>query len=129
VHLFRNIPYHINFYKSIKLEPNEPLYDTCISIFISIRLFSHLHKNLTKTLTLLSLGLPSLHACFASFQLSPPSCIHTCVILTSCVFPLACFLSHNFSSSCHSSLCTLSFPLWSAANMTPTLTGDSSQVT
>jgi hypothetical protein len=56
---------------------NQPLYDTCVSLFIYIGLFSHL-QCITKTLTLPTLGLPPMHACCSS---------------SSCHFPCARFLA------------------------------------
>jgi hypothetical protein len=76
---------------------NLPLYDTCISLFIYIRLFSHL-QCITQTVTLPMLGLPPMHACCSS---------------SSCRFPYARFLACAhvvLPSSCYFCFCTLSFP-------------------
>ena len=53
------------------------LWYLCIYIYI-YRALQPFTQNLTKTLTLLSLGLPSLHVFFASFHLPPPSCMRVC---------------------------------------------------
>jgi hypothetical protein len=80
---------------------NQPLYDTYVSIFISIGLFSHL-QCITKTLTLPMLGLPPMRVCCSS-----SSCRFPCARFLACarvVLPpavtsvSACFLSHDHPS-------------------------------
>jgi hypothetical protein len=74
-------------------------------------------KNLTKSLTT-TVVRSSFSTCV---HFLPSNChlLLACarvVLLASCHFPLAHFISHDFSSSCHSSLCMLSSPLRSASN-------------
>jgi hypothetical protein len=80
--------------------PLSPNYNNYICTFLDL----HRLQYITKTLTLSSLGIPCMHACCSSFQISFSSCM--------LYFPKL-----------------PSFLLWSASNRPPTLTCDSSRVT